>query len=232
MNLFSTSYSSPSDGDSIRRLAGELLKQKSHVLYALSDEDYIKNCPSIFNASIASHIRHSLNHFQSLLTAHHQNKSQQCSVVRVREDQSISSRNNSNASSLAACTSSIVNYDERQRNTAIETSRAAAITAVDDMMTVIPTLTLSLPVQMSFNGDVSTNFQPYNGSSNIARELSIVTHHGVHHMAMIKLIMQQLRYDLSGSNIGVAMSTIKHQRDTTHCQQQLDNTKTGVAIAR
>jgi hypothetical protein len=108
-----------------------------------------------------------------------------------------------------------VNYDERQRNTAIETSREAAITAVDDIMAVIPTLALSLPVQMSFFGDVSTNFQPYTVSSNVARELSFVTHHGVHHMAMIKLIMQELGYDLSSSDIGVAMSTMKHQRETT-----------------
>ena len=180
------------------------------MLHTLSDEDYVKNCPSILNASIASHIRHSLNHFQSLLTAHNQSRSQ-CDKLEAGENLFISI----NTSSHVARTTSFVNYDERQRNTAIETSREAAITAVDDMMAVIPTLALSLPVQMSFFGDVSTNFQPYTVSSNVARELSFVTHHGVHHMAMIKLIMQELGYDLSSSDIGVAMSTIKHQRETT-----------------
>ena len=192
-----------------------MLKQKSRVLLTLSDEDYVKNCPSIFNASIASHIRHSLNHFQSLLKAHNQSTRSQCNKLGAGEDKSISSGDNSTTSSRVVHTTSFVNYDERQRNTAIETSREAAITAVDDIMAVIPTLALSLPVQMSFFGDVSTNFQPYTVSSNVARELSFVTHHGVHHMAMIKLIMQELGYDLSSSDIGVAMSTMKHQRETT-----------------
>jgi hypothetical protein len=193
-------------------LATELLFQKSHLLHILRNEDYVKNCPSIFNASVASHIRHSLSHFQSLVTAHQQSVDQQCGTV---DDGDPSIGSNDSSSLRAACSVSSVNYDERHRNTAIETNRLVAITAVDEMLTVIPTLTLSLPVQMSFYGDVSTNFRPYNVSSNVARELSFVTHHGIHHMAMIKLIMRELGYDLAGSNIGVAMSTIKHQQDSS-----------------
>lgn len=175
--------------NSIRRLAQELLDQKLQILSTISDKDYVKNCPAIFNASIASHIRHSLNHFQSLLKAHDQ------SIVCIDSESTLNS----------------INYDERERNTEIETSRLAALTAIQEISGLIPELSLSKNINMSFYGTASTNFEPYSVSSNVARELSFVTHHGVHHMAMIKLIIKELGYS-SDDTIGMAMSTIKYQR--------------------
>jgi hypothetical protein len=42
----------------------------------------------------------------------------------------------------------------------------------------------------------------------VARELSFVAHHGIHHMSMIKLLLQAQGYTV-GEQLGLAPSTVK-----------------------
>ena len=172
--------------EKIRGLAVALLGQKRSILEYINPEDYTKPCQSIFNASVGSHIRHSLNHYQSLLSAIESN--------------------------------STINYDDRQRNTVIEVDKFAAISELDIIQAKITTLKLDNEVSMEFYGDASINFDPYSVHSNVGRELSFVTHHAVHHLAMIKLIMNTMSYTTSGQ-IGIAMSTLKSLRNpiNEHC---------------
>lgn len=49
-------------------------------------------------------------------------------------------------------------------------------------------------------------------SSTVRREILFVAHHSLHHLAMIKLILQHMNYDQKNiSNLGVAPSTILHK---------------------
>ncbi|HEV2695824.1 MAG TPA: hypothetical protein VG347_23245 [Verrucomicrobiae bacterium] len=47
----------------------ETLRQGEVLLAGVSDEDYIRKLPAVFNASIGGHYRHCLDHFRSLLEA-------------------------------------------------------------------------------------------------------------------------------------------------------------------
>jgi hypothetical protein len=47
----------------------ETLHQGEVLLAGVSDEDYIRKLPAVFNASIGGHYRHCLDHFHSLLEA-------------------------------------------------------------------------------------------------------------------------------------------------------------------
>lgn len=48
--------------------------------------------------------------------------------------------------------------------------------------------------------------------SNVLRELSFVAHHGVHHIATMKLMMDHMNYSNLPS-IGIANSTAAHKID-------------------
>lgn len=103
----------------------------------------------------------------------------------------------------------VLNYDERKRDTLIETNLSSAIESIDEMISTIPSLDLARTVEVSFMGDDKT-FEAYTMSSTVERELSFVAHHGVHHLATVKMIMQSLGYSFAAnSTIGVAVSTVK-----------------------
>lgn len=103
----------------------------------------------------------------------------------------------------------VLNYDERKRDTLIESNLHAAVDAIDDMIKVIPSLDMARSVEVSFMGDDKT-FEAYTMRSSVERELSFVAHHGVHHLATIKMMMCSLGYSFAAdSTIGVAVSTVK-----------------------
>lgn len=47
-------------------------------------------------------------------------------------------------------------------------------------------------------------------TSSREREISFVAHHGVHHIAMIRLMMAELNCDIQDETMGLANSTIIH----------------------
>lgn len=173
--------------DAIVGLARDILEQKASILTSISVEDYIRKSPTIYNASIGSHIRHSLNHFQSLMAAHD------------AENDVIPS---------------IINYDDRVRDSDIENDVQVALSVAREINSKLDSLNFEKPITMSFYGNKASNFQPYSVESNVARELSFVTHHAVHHLAMVTLILQELGLG-ADQRIGIAMSTLKHQEEPT-----------------
>lgn len=107
----------------------------------------------------------------------------------------------------------VLNYDERKRDTLVETSVQASLDSIDDMIKTIPSLDMTRSVEVSFMGDDKT-FEAYTTPSSVERELSFVAHHGVHHLATIKLIMSSLGYTFDASStIGVAVSTVKDKSE-------------------
>lgn len=159
--------------------AFNLLEQKRSILNIIKPEDYIKKDPSIFNASVGGHIRHSLDHFNTLLSASDKDGS------------------------------GVVNYDERARNTNIEINPQAALDQIDILQRAIRTIDLEKSIFVTFMGDEKT-FKTYKIKSTVQRELSFVSHHAVHHLSTIKLIMNNLSYEFpKNSPIGIALSTAK-----------------------
>lgn len=113
---------------------------------------------------------------------------------------------------LNAKQSTILKYDERRRNTDIETDRRAAIEKNKQMLSLLDSAELpiddaSAPMTVAFMQDpiTATNFQC---SSNFARELAFVSHHATHHHALIMLMMHHHGYnDSSLEGVGMAVST-------------------------
>lgn len=170
-----------SDADLVIHQALTLLNQKLYVLNTIKLEDYSRKVPEIYHSSVGSHLRHSLDHFNSLISAA---KSQE----------------------------HFANYDIRNRNTDVEYDPSVAKEAIEKLKTEIQSLDLYKSLEVSFIGDEKT-FQAYKIKSTVMRELSFVSHHAVHHMSMIKLILQSLSYDLpSDSPLGIALSTAKDMK--------------------
>jgi hypothetical protein len=106
-------------------------------------------------------------------------------------------------------------YDKRSRNTPIENDKQIAIDLIQQFMSIVPTLDLDRSLSVTFVGnDEKRALMDYQMNSNTARELSFVAHHSVHHLAMIKLMMLHLQYDLSDiQNVGKAFGTIIHEEE-------------------
>ena len=106
----------------------------------------------------------------------------------------------------------LADYDTRKRNTDIETNRQLALEAVNQLLETITTLNFEENIEISFIGDDKT-FTTFTLPSYVGRELSFASHHAIHHMSMVKLIMQAMQYEFpKDSGIGIAPSTAKEMK--------------------
>ena len=183
----STSKKKVYDNPLVRSQALVMLAQHTTILNMISCDDYTKKCSKYFDASIGGHIRHSLDHFQRV----------------VHFDEKPFNKEPENTSNI------LINYDERQRDTLIQTDKKAALEAVRIMVVKIPNLKLENEISVSFMGNEKT-FESYQMKSSIERELSFASHHSIHHLATIKFMMSDLGYQFEkDSPIGIATSTIQ-----------------------
>jgi hypothetical protein len=138
----------------------------------------------LVGASMGAHMRHSLDHYSKLIAA-------------------------SGGAAAAAAPPVEVHYDNRERHTAIESDVGAAIALVDSLAAKIVQLgaaPMHSPVAANFMLEVKG--LEHRMESTLERELFFCTHHAVHHMAMIALILQRLGgYDPSLTVAGRAPST-------------------------
>lgn len=103
----------------------------------------------------------------------------------------------------------LVDYDERKRNTLIESDKTAALFAIGVLSRKLPAVDINKEIEVSFMGDDKT-FKAYIMKSSFSRELSFVSHHAVHHLSMVRLMMNSMHYTLPDSQtIGIAVSTVK-----------------------
>lgn len=69
-----------------------------------------------------------------------------------------------------------------------------------------------ISVNVEFNTIESTTDNLVTASSTFCREILFVAHHSIHHLAMIKLILQHMNYDqIDINNLGLAPSTILYK---------------------
>lgn len=170
------------DEDIIRRQALALLRQQRQVLNMLTPQHYTHKVASIFNSSVASHLRHILDHYQTAITA------------------------------ATASTDALAHYDERKRDTDIEKSKDAALMAIERMEQDILSINLHKPIKVGFYGDTEA-FHTFQMPSIVGREIAFASHHAIHHLSMVKLIMQDMEYSFPpDATIGIAPSTAKDMR--------------------
>jgi hypothetical protein len=127
------------------------------------------------------HFRHSLDHIEKLLSGY-------------------------------ALPDTVITYDRRERKSAIEIDRTLAVEKTTELINRIHALPEDAfnedDLQVSFMAD--TEGQEYVMRSSLTRELSFVTHHTTHHLAMVKVMMESLGYDIDDV-VGKANSTMENQ---------------------
>jgi uncharacterized damage-inducible protein DinB len=109
---------------------------------------------------------------------------------------------------LAGHQSGVVNYDARAHNPLIETNKFLAIDELNAVLTAIIRLE-DKPMLLKTDYSGTGNFQTNNTSYN--RELVYNLEHAIHHMAIIKIAVQNcFPQVLLPENFGVAYSTVRY----------------------
>jgi hypothetical protein len=108
----------------------------------------------------------------------------------------------------------IVDYDARQRDPELESSRLNAVERISTLMQWIAGIqdnrVLKLQVSYGYEKEERTELQ-----TDLFRELAYNMEHCVHHMALIKIGFRKLdKHKSLSSHFGVASSTTRHQHST------------------
>lgn len=101
----------------------------------------------------------------------------------------------------------VVNYDERKRNTLVETDKTKAISIMHEILVGINKPGKELLLHGDFSGYGNTVVL----QTNFLRELAYNLEHATHHMALIKVGINELGGVALPENFGVAPATIKHK---------------------
>ena len=101
----------------------------------------------------------------------------------------------------------IVNYDKRKRDYNIETNKELALQQLVNISSTINKADKSLTLVSSFSEDVLIET-----ATNYARELVYNLEHTVHHMALIRVGLQEISAINLPPEFGVAASTTKHKK--------------------
>ena len=112
---------------------------------------------------------------------------------------------------LAATATGRLNFDHRERGTAIETNRSAALEAIEKLIGELRELQpLVLEVPMTLHMMMHADARPIELSTTFAREAGFVLSHTIHHNAIISAMVKTLGGWLP-PHFGYAPSTIDYQ---------------------
>lgn len=111
-------------------------------------------------------------------------------------------------------TSGIVNYENRKRDIIIETSKETAIDIMNTINSSLLNENESLILEAGFDeNDVELNKIP----TNYFREIAYNLEHAIHHMALIKIGINEISEIKLPNGYGVASSTIKYRKEILKC---------------
>ena len=107
-------------------------------------------------------------------------------------------------------TSGIVNYENRKRDITIETSKESAFEVMKKINSSLLNENKSLILEAGFDeNDAELNKIP----TNYFREIAYNLEHAIHHMALIKIGINEISEIKLPEGYGVASSTIKYRKD-------------------
>lgn len=103
----------------------------------------------------------------------------------------------------------VVNYEKRKRDHRIETNKELAIQLLKDIYHRLerPNVDMVLEAE-DYEGEVTTVSMP----TNYFRELAYNLEHTIHHMALIRVGINEVSSVVLPEEFGVAYSTIKHRQ--------------------
>jgi hypothetical protein len=166
------------------QVAREALESCASVFDGLKAVQYTRPSEHISGSSIGQHVRHAIDHFVAITDA--------CA-----------------SSPIAA-----IDYDHRERQTAVETDPAFALAAINRVrlsLEMYSDETLASPVHVRLMANARGELNEIELSSTVARELMFASHHAVHHFAMIGTIVRE--FGFSGASLpegfGRAPSTLR-----------------------
>ncbi len=101
-----------------------------------------------------------------------------------------------------------VDYIRRNRDLLLETSRETALQAIDELVNKLarPDKILSLEVAAQPESSYREITTTYN------RELVYIIEHTIHHLALIKVALVEMKLDLVSNEFGVAYSTLLYRQ--------------------
>jgi hypothetical protein len=107
-------------------------------------------------------------------------------------------------------TSGIVNYEKRKRDITIETSKETAIDIMNKIISALLNENKSLVLEAGFdeNSDELNKIL-----TNYFREIAYNQEHAIHHMALIKIGINEVLDTQLPDGYGVASSTLKYRKE-------------------
>jgi hypothetical protein len=106
-------------------------------------------------------------------------------------------------------TSGVVNYEKRKRDRAIETDRKLAVTLLEEILGGLSKQDKALILEVSYHEDASSTMQ---FPTNYYREIVYNLEHTIHHMALIRVGLNELMTLDMPETYGVASATVKHRK--------------------
>ena len=102
----------------------------------------------------------------------------------------------------------IINYEERKRDHIIETNKSFAIALMQDIYSRVDRPNIELRLQAGDNDDDGKVDIP----TNYYREVAYNLEHAIHHMALIRIGINEISGVKLPEEFGVAYSTIKYRQ--------------------
>lgn len=103
----------------------------------------------------------------------------------------------------------IVNYDNRNRDKQIETDKRYAILAIEQLSDCFNMPDKVMLLEGCFDNSTQEISQV---SSSYNREIVYNIEHAVHHMALIKVALNELRVEINDDAFGVAYATVQYRK--------------------
>jgi hypothetical protein len=153
-----------------------VFNQLSDSLQQLSNEEYTRQCSTLFKATIGQHVRHIIELFICLEHGYNNR---------------------------------IINYEKRKRDYTIESNKEVAIGLLQQIPEQFHICDKNLLLEASYD-ELSDDTILI--STNYFRELVYNLEHTVHHMALIRVGINEVSAVKVPEEFGVASSTIKYKR--------------------
>lgn len=102
----------------------------------------------------------------------------------------------------------VVNYEKRKRDTAIETSRELAVSLLKDISKGLDKPNKEMTLEASYYDEASDALKI---ATNYHREVAYNLEHTIHHMALIRVGINEVCVMKLPEDFGVASSTVKHR---------------------
>lgn len=110
-------------------------------------------------------------------------------------------------------TTGVVNYENRKRDIAIESSNDLAIQLMQNLNKSLYAENKDLLLEAGFD---ENSFELNQIPTNYFREIAYNLEHAIHHMALIKIGINEVSEIILPSGYGVASSTIKYRQTISH----------------